>query len=160
MLVEGWFDAACEPTNPGGHIGWGALLKLDGSVVWTGSGYIPASWETSNNYGEYLAMLSLLEEIHRRQQEGLRGRIHIRGDSKLVIMQLKRRWKVHGGLYVPVHREASELLVLVKGLACQDVGLQWIPREQNSECDVLSKAELHKRGIGFKIQPEMKEETK
>ena len=32
--------------------------------------------------------------------------------------------------------------------------LEWIPREQNDICDVLSKKVLHDMGVVFKLQPE------
>jgi ribonuclease HI len=152
--IEGWFDAATEPVNPCGHIGWGALLKIDGKVAWTGSGYYPAGPETSNNVGEYAACLGLLSEIRSRQEAGLDGPVTIRGDSKLVIMQLQGRWRVRGGFYVPMYREAARMLGMVSALCGGHVRLEWIPRERNSECDVISKGELHKRGIRFRIQPE------
>jgi ribonuclease HI len=153
-FIEGWFNAACEPVNPGGHIGWGCLLKLDGQPVWSMSGYVPASPETSNNVGEYTAALKLLREIGRRQRADLRGPVIMRGDSKLVIMQLKRKWKVHGGLYVPIYQQAVAALAVVSGLAGGCVQLEWIGRDFNGECDVLSKSELHRRGVVFRLQPE------
>ena len=152
-LIEGWFDACCEPRNPGGHVGWGALLKFDHQQFWTGSGYFPATREMSNNFGEYSAVVGLLDEIYRRQLLGLDGPIAIRGDSKLVIMQLQGKWKVHGGLYVPMHLEAKRKLRMVSVLCGGQIRLEWVPREQNNECDVLSKGELLKRHIEFKIQP-------
>jgi ribonuclease HI len=152
-LIEGWFDACCEPRNPGGHVGWGALLKIDRKQVWTGSGYFSATSEMSNNFGEYSAALGLLNEICRRQSSGLDGPVVIRGDSKLVIMQLSRKWKVHGGLYVPMYEQAKRKLAMVSMLCGGQIRLEWIPRERNNECDVLSKRELLARNIQFKIQP-------
>ena len=94
-LIEGWFDACCEPRNPGGHVGSGCASK--DSIIsnfGAGSGYFPATREMSNNFGEYSAVVGLLDEIYRRQLLGLDGPIAIRGDSKLVIMQLQGKWKV------------------------------------------------------------------
>lgn len=153
-LIEGFFDACCEPINPGGHIGWGCLLKLDGQPVWSASGYLAAAPETSNNVGEYLACGELLREIARRQCAGLRGPVIIRGDSKLVIMQLQRKWRLHGGRYVPFYWQARSEVATVQGQAGGNVRLEWISRNLNSECDVLSKSELHRRGIVFRLQPE------
>lgn len=137
--------AVGEPRNPGGHGGWGALVKIDGKTVWESSGYIPASYRTSNNVCEYSGMIAVLKHI-----APIPGPAIIYGDSKLVIMQLQGRWRVNGGLYMPYYEEALPLYRQQK----RRLKLQWIPRDQNHECDRLSKAELLNRGIKFKIQPE------
>jgi hypothetical protein len=36
-----------------------------------------------------------------------------------------------------------------------NVSFKWVPREQNADCDVLSKKVLLDRGIQFRIQPEV-----
>jgi ribonuclease HI len=74
----------------------------------------------------------------------------IRGDSKLVVMQINGKWKIHGGLYVPFYKQAKALWAKLKDRA----RLEWIPREQNDICDVLSKKVLHDMGVVFKLQPE------
>lgn len=153
-LIEGWFDGVCEPVNPGGHAAWGALLKLDGKVVHAWGNYCGYGPDMSNNFAEYSGVLALLRELRMRQERGLSGPIMIRGDSQLVIMQLRRKWKVHGGFYVPVYQQAVEALAVVSKQAGSKVKLIWIPREENGECDVLSKNELHRRGVRFRLQPE------
>lgn len=153
-IIEGFFDGCCEPVNPGGHAAWGALLKLDGKVVHAWGNYCGYGPEMSNNFAEYSGALALLREIRMRQEAGLRGPVIIRGDSKLVIMQLTKKWRVLGGLYVPVYRQAADMLAIVFAQADGNVKLEWIPREKNGECDVLSKNELHRRGVRFRLQPE------
>jgi len=148
-LLEGWFDGVCEPRNPGGHAAWGALLKDGRKVLWEASGYVGAGPLMSNNVAEYSGVIALLEAIADRP-----GSMLIRGDSKLVIQQLRGTWKIHGGLYVPYCRRAKALFASQLQTRHGNILLQWIPRDENSECDRLSKGELLRRGIEFRIQPE------
>ncbi|MFA5089326.1 MAG: ribonuclease HI family protein [Candidatus Omnitrophota bacterium] len=144
--IQAWFDGCCEPRNPGGHAGYGAVI-MEGSIRLTEiTGYIPAAPTTSNNVGEYQAFISILEWL---KENGMVGRrIHIRGDSKLIIEQMFGRWRIKNGLYVPFALKAKKLLAEFKRLTGE-----WIPREENSIADDLSKRELIKRGVEFKIQP-------
>jgi ribonuclease HI len=143
-MIEAWFDGVCEPRNPGGHAAYGALVKADGEVVLSEGVYVGHGSKMSNNVAEYSAMIAVLRKLATLQDYAL-----VRGDSMLVINQLRGTWEVHGGLYVPYYREAFKLFDPIRGR----VALEWIPRERNSECDVLSKQVLLDRGIRFRIQP-------
>lgn len=166
-LIEGIFDGCCEPKNPGGHAAWGAVVKIDGVVFWTSSGYCGQGPEMSNNVAEYSGALAVLEYV-----KDLPGKLIIRGDSKLVIEQLSGRWNTNctacgkalgkrchcrnpkPGLYFPKYLDAIRLLTMQREFRNGSVELKWVPREQNSDCDYLSKEELRKRGVKFAIQPE------
>ena len=144
-MIEGYFDGVCEPRNPGGHGAWGALVKIDGAEVMAQGGYVGYGPHVSNNVSEYSAFIAVAEEIMKHP-----GVAIIRGDSKLVINQLNGQWNVNGGLYVPFYEKAMVLWSKLRTRA----KLEWIPRDENSECDFLSKKELHDRGVVFRIQPE------
>jgi len=88
----------------------------------------------SNNLAEYAGVLCVLKYL--RSLPPARAIIH--GDSKLVINQLNGRWRVRKELYRSVAIETKELLAHLKGLGWQ-INFAWIPREQNEECDTLSK---------------------
>ena len=148
--IEAWFDGVCEPTNPGGHAAWGIRICVDGKEVHTAGGYVGCSKEMSNNVAEYSGICAVFRWV---RSSDLKGILTIRGDSKLVIMQLSGKWKVNGGYYHPYYLEARELLKELRGIL-GGVELIWIPREKNSECDVYSKKVLIDRGIRFRIQPE------
>src|SRR5262249_24995365 len=32
-FIEAWFDGSCEPVNPGGTAGWGAVILVGGTAV-------------------------------------------------------------------------------------------------------------------------------
>lgn len=145
-MIEAFFDGSCEPKNPGGHAAWGALVKVDGEAVWEGGGYCGVGPAMSNNVAEYSGALAALTKAAEYP-----GVILLRGDSKLVIMQLQGKWSVNGGLYHPFYLKAKEVYDREKSR----LKLQWIPRDENSECDALSKQVLKDRSVVFKIQPEL-----
>lgn len=144
-MLEAYFDGCCEPRNPGGHAAYGAILLRDGLEVWSKGGYCGFGPKMSNNVAEYSGIAEVLDRLQGETDECL-----IRGDSKLVIMQLKRKWKINGGLYMPYYQKASILYARIM----ERVKLEWIPRDQNSICDVISKKVLKDKGITFRIQPE------
>jgi ribonuclease HI len=73
---------------------------------------------------------------------GQEGDVLIRSDSKLLVGHMSEGWKVKGGMYLDKLKEARELL---KGFG--SVRFEWIPREQNTEADLLTRMayEAHKR---------------
>lgn len=150
-LIEAWGDGVCEPTNPGGHAAYGILIKVDGVQVCARGGYVGFGPNQSNNVAEYSAAIAVFDEILNRQLQGV---VHLRMDSKLVIYQLTGAWKAHGGFYLPYHDKAKYLLAIVRERVEGNVLLEWIPREQNGECDYWSKKVLLDMGVKFKIQPE------
>lgn len=157
-LVEAWFDGCCEPKNPGGHAAWGAVVHVDGESVYRAGGYCGVGLAMSNNVAEYSAFIAALTEALKYD-----GHILIRGDSKLVICQMSiqptdvsmmnhpEKWRMRGGLYAKFYYIARNMLV---ENAHRTIALEWIPREENDICDVLSKQQLHDRNVVFRIQPE------
>lgn len=175
-----FFDGCCEPKNPGGTAGYGAVIfdrqvpfldaKRDpyGGRVHEISGMIPAAPTTSNNIAEYLAIENVIDWFIERghQQES----IHVWGDSRLVICQLwgwpeiGKRWMVHG---VDCVGASCKQCHGKKGLYA-DAAVRareklktlprmlgfWFSRDLNGIADELSKAPLKAAGVEFRIQPE------
>jgi ribonuclease HI len=125
------FDGACQPRNPGGFMGWGAVIYKSGLKVWSGFDAAPKADTNTNNVAEYKGLIIALDWL---RAEGLeQERILIRGDSKLVIRQCFGHWGIKSGPYVPFAKAAKAQLTrftATKGL--------WIPREENREADALS----------------------
>ena len=144
-MIEAWFDGCTEPINPGGHAAFGVLVKVNGKIVTAYGQYVGNGPQISNNVAEYAGVASALKEVSKYEDETI-----IRGDSMLVINQLGGSWKVRGGLYQPFYEAALKLLIPIR----DRVEFEWIPREENEECDELSKRVLRDRGIRFRIQPE------
>jgi ribonuclease HI len=119
----GYFDGASRG-NPG-KSGAGACLTDGENVIWECAEYLGVK---TNNEAEYSALIRLLEEARARKLT----EIEIRGDSKLVVCQLKREWKIN----LPHLRElASKAWELMDGMS---VKLIWVPRKENCLADALS----------------------
>lgn len=140
-----YFDGACEPRNPGGHMGWGIAVVDGDTVLETESGYEEPGPTTSNNVAEYRGACMALRRALRAAATGA-TEVTIRGDSKLVIEQLNGRWRVReGGHYVRAMEDAKSLLAELR-LHCR-VKLEWLPGTENIHADKASRAELELRGI-------------
>lgn len=122
--MEGFFDGASRG-NPG-IAGAGALLINDkGEIVWQTSRFLGTK---TNNEAEYSALILLLKAAKEHKIIKLK----IYGDSKLVVSQVSKQWKIN----LPHLRLlAMEAWKLMEGM---DVSLEWIPREKNSRADALS----------------------
>lgn len=154
-LIKGYFDGCCEPINPGGTASYGAVIYEGEKRIWEKSDiFVPKPGQktmTSNNVAEYLAFTAILEYL---LSCGMMKRpILIFGDSKLVINQMlpgsAKRWKIRAGHYVPFAHRARKLVRRFKNIEGQ-----WISRDLNDIADELSKRELRKAGVEFRIQPE------
>jgi ribonuclease HI len=130
-----WFDGACEPVNPGGTASFGVVIKgEDGTVLFRDHGVVGKGKAMSNNVAEYAGVLRILKYLSSRPP----GRVTIHGDSNLVINQLNGLWRINKGLCLSIATETKALLADLHGLGWQ-ISFCWIPREQNDECDALSK---------------------
>jgi len=132
------FDGACEPYNPGGHMGLGWVIDEVSDHK-----YISAAYGNSNNVAEYMALLEVLKWAERQSAP---ASLDIYGDSELVIMQLVGEYAVRAVNIVPLYREAKGLLTTLKE-AGWSVNLHWVPRERNSDVDTASKLALIEHGI-------------
>jgi ribonuclease HI len=59
--------------------------------------------------------------------------IIIKGDSQLVIYQIKGRYKVKAIKIIPLYQKVMSLISKFN-----DIHFEWIPREKNSEADKLT----------------------
>ena len=122
--MEGYFDGASRG-NPG-MAGAGALLiNEDGKIIWEASRFLG---EKTNNEAEYMALIMLLKAAKDRGIKSLR----VYGDSKLVVSQISRQWKINLPHLRLLAREAWDL---AEGM---DITYSWIPREENKRADMLS----------------------
>src|SRR5215471_982078 len=138
-VYTAYFDGSCGPMNPGGTAAYGVVIMREGQPIWVCSKlFHPEKGkerETSNNLAEYCGLIAILEHLIDlgAQQEP----IMVYGDSELVIYQMFGHKKIKSGIYVPYALKAKKLCQLFSNLSGQ-----WIPREQNTVADALSKAPL------------------
>lgn len=142
-----FFDGCCEPTNPGGNAGFGMIIYCGARMVHEQSGMIEASPQTTNNVAEYAALDLILDWFIA--SDLMREPIAVFGDSNLVIQQCFGTWKIRGGHYAEKARQVKAKLKMFT-----NIHGSWIPREENSVADDLSKAHLRKANVEFRIQPE------
>ena len=129
-MIEGYFDGACEPTNPGGWGLFGYVVRKDGKLFALRSGCIGTGHWMTNNVAEYYALMRLLKFIRDSFPE---EKILIMGDSSLVINQIKGEFKVKNVRLKELWRKCRELM------KDMNVKFRWIPREENRIPDLLCR---------------------
>lgn len=159
-MIEVYTDGACEPVNPGGYAAFGVYIRRLNGGNWeklyeASKIFVPRAGherETSNNVAEYSGLLNALEWLE--QNNLALEPILYRSDSQLVIYQntidprYGHKWRMKGGYYMPIAIKAQKLLKKFPHFT-----MEWIPREENSLADELSKQELIRAGVQFRIQP-------
>ena len=128
------FSDGGSRNNPG-EAGIGGVITREGAVVAEISEYLGIR---TNNWAEYQGVIRVLETIIERgfQSEP----VEIRLDSKLVVEQLNRNWKIKEPTLQPQAARAWELID-----QCTDVTLTHIPREKNKDADRLANEAMDKR---------------
>ncbi len=110
-------------------MGAGAVVRIDGRT-WTIS---QRKGIGTNNEAEYMGLIAGLEEALQRGAT----RVHVRGDSQLVLRQLEGEYAVRAANLRPFYDEARALLKRF-----EDVRLTWVRREANGEADAAARDAL------------------
>lgn len=126
-----YFDGSCMPKNPGGIAGFGwRLLDETGKEIKSASGEVCRGENATNNIAEWAALTYGLQYLFDEKWD---GDLKIYGDSQLVIYQLIGKYQVRKSTLVPYYKQCIEYLKNLNWEA------NWVPREENEECDRLSK---------------------
>ncbi len=128
-----YVDGLAEPSNPGTGT-YGYVIYDGHRRVAEGEGL--AGRDVTNNYAEYTALAEALRKV---MEMHLAGEVVVRSDSQLLVGQMSKGWAVKGGGYVTKLKEARDLLA-----EFGSVTFEWIPREKNSEADLLSRIAYEK----------------
>ena len=105
--IQVFFDGLCQPCNPGGIACYSFIIKNEeGNTV--DSKYGVAVHNSTNNVAEYTGIIKALEWLitNNYQNES----IVINGDSQLVILQIKGKFKVKAPNIIPLYRDAMSLI--------------------------------------------------
>jgi ribonuclease HI len=139
------FDGLCYPKNPGGVAAYGYAVYRDGKPIWRGFGGVGEGRGMTNNVAEYEGLKAAAQWLI---DEEIDEKVVIKGDSELVIKQMKGQYRVSSATskkYVP------EIRKMLEG---RDISFLWVPREENEEADGLSRmgyeSYLKRRGEGRK----------
>lgn len=125
MNYKIWTDGGSRG-NPG-PCGAGGLIKdSTGVVVAEVSEYLGIQ---TNNYAEYKALLLTLNRAVQLQIKN----VIVYSDSKLVVEQMKGKWKVKNENIIPLHKEVSNIISYF-----DSIDFIHIPRRFNKEADALA----------------------
>ncbi|MGB9808438.1 MAG: ribonuclease HI [Caldanaerobacter sp.] len=122
-----YFDGACLPRNPGGIATYGFVIKDNGVIVYKEGGVVME--HGTNNIAEYSALIKALEHAYTLGYD----EVFVKGDSQLVINQIKGLYTAKSPSIIPLYRKAIGLLQKFRKYT-----VQWIKRDQNTEADLLS----------------------
>lgn len=141
VFFDGAFDASAK------IMGIGCIIEHDGNIVekhykvkegrtvqLNGAPFLVST--VSNNVSEYLSIIAGMEYLVEMGLEKTSG-ITFYGDSKLVIEQMSGRWGIKEGAYKTYAQYAKKLVWKFRSPI-----FTWIPREENTRCDSLSRKTL------------------
>lgn len=128
-------DGACEPVNPGGVATFGWVAYWKGQERKRACGVVCEGDGATNNVAEYSALIEALQYLSNK---GYQGAVTVRSDSQLIVNQLAGKWGVKSPSILPYYQHAKSL-----ASKFQQVQYEWIPREQNTKADELSKQAYH-----------------
>lgn len=129
-MITVYFDGLCYPKNPGGVAAYGYLIYRDNELMHSGSGVVGEGKGMTNNVAEYEGLNAALRWLN---EKGIKARIEVRGDSQLVIKQMRGEWQIRSETsrkYVP------KIQKLLEGTEASFV---WIKRDENDAADRLSR---------------------
>jgi ribonuclease HI len=135
LPVRVHFDGACDPARGGGVATYGFTVEGEGlDHEEFGLAVPPGSERATNNVAEYVGAVRALEYLVSR---GYSGVVIVVGDSQLVIRQMSGEYEVKAEHLRPYH-DHLEALALRLG----EVRFEWVPREENTRADELTKFAL------------------
>ena len=137
--IEVYFDGLCQPCNPKGIACYAFIIKGKENIIYSEYGLAaePFSANATNNVAEYTGIIKALEWLIANGYEN--ENIVIKGDSQLVISQIKRQFKVKASKIIPLYRKVMSLISKF-----HNIQVEWIPREQNKEADELTNCAYRK----------------
>jgi ribonuclease HI len=140
--LEVFFDGLCQPYNPGGIACYAFVMKKQQPYPQTvhseyGLAAEPFTDYATNNVAEYTGIIKALEWLLQRRKQMSNHvsneSIIIKGDSQLVIYQIKGKYKAKAIKIIPLYQQVMTLISKFN-----EVHIEWVPREENSEADKLT----------------------
>ncbi len=132
-MITAYFDGGSRG-NPG-PAGWGAfIVHADGTVLAELSGPIGVA---TNNVAEYHGLIAALKWAVDNDVTGL----HVKGDSLLLVEQMRGNYKVKNEGLKPLHMQARMLVMQIG-----NVRFDHVPREKNKDADRLSNVGMDANG--------------
>jgi len=137
QAVIGVFDGGSKGNGKAGQgLGGAGWALLTGHTMLAAGTIFCGSEGVTNNEAEYRGIIGLLEHA-RDAGLGSGSALCVRGDSKLVLCQVRGEYRCNAPNLVPLCEAAQRLVAEIRAAGCT-VELQWTPREQNRVADALS----------------------
>ena len=142
-MIQIYFDGACEP-NPNGTASYGWIIKINGKVHASDNKILGTGEGMTNNVAEYGGLINALEALHSINIKG--EKVYISGDSSIVCNAVSKtingsknkKWVAHKK-FPHLRKLLDKVVALLNGYEFE---IKWIPREENTEADDLSKKHL------------------
>lgn len=137
--INVWTDGSIEGGNPGGHGVGGYVIKGMFQDTKTGTVDLGKSPDMTNNIAEYEAVKAALEELvlwWLAYRDPLSDLVVVHSDSKLVVEQCNDNWNCNNMRLKSLRDDIWGLCDLID---CP-VEFKWIPREENTEADEVSRS--------------------
>ena len=132
-MITAYFDGGSRG-NPG-PAGYGAyIVDGDGTVVAELSGALGVA---TNNVAEYHGLIAALQWAADHDITAVK----VKGDSLLLIEQMRGNYKVKNEGLRPLYHRARMLVMQIG-----DVSFEHVPREQNKDADRLSNVGMDANG--------------
>jgi ribonuclease HI len=134
LSFDGLFRGSKEVAMAG-FMCYGWVLQKYDQLLAKGYGVAARGTDATSNIAEYLALIDGLQTLVDLRVK--HGPVHVVGDAKVVINQMRGRSRITADRVVPVHEEASTLAANLKITAWR-----WVPRRQNKAADMLTRRAL------------------
>lgn len=132
-MITAYFDGGSRG-NPG-PAGWGAyIVNDDGTVLAELSGALGVA---TNNVAEYTGLIAALQWAADNDVTAMA----IKGDSLLIVEQMRGNYKVKNEGLKPLHMKARMLVMQIG-----NVKFEHVPREKNKDADRLSNVGMDANG--------------
>jgi len=132
-VITAYFDGGARG-NPG-PAGWGAyIVDDDGTVLAELSGALGVA---TNNVAEYTGLIAALQWAADHDVTAL----SVKGDSLLIVEQMRGNYKVKNEGLKPLHMKARMLVMQIG-----NVSFAHVPRDKNKDADRLSNAGMDANG--------------
>lgn len=132
-MITAYFDGGSRG-NPG-LAGWGAyIVDDDGTVLAELSGALGVA---TNNVAEYHGLIAALQWAADHDVTA----ISVKGDSLLLVEQMRGNYKVKNEGLKPLHMKARMLVMQIG-----NVSFAHVPREKNKDADRLSNVGMDANG--------------
>ncbi len=133
-MITAYFDGGSRG-NPG-PAGWGAyIVNDDGTVLAELSGALGVA---TNNVAEYNGLIAALQWAADHDVTAM----SVKGDSLLLVEQMRGNYKVKNEGLKPLHMRARMLVMQIG-----NVSFAHVPREKNKDADRLSNVGMDANGV-------------